>query len=84
MQKTTKSKKRLGAALSALVVEGFMVLTALCMLADYFGGGGTWGEAVIIVVCAGIFFLIAGGIALALAQRWKEIEKGEEDEARKY
>ena len=38
MQKTTKSKKRLGAALSALVVGGFLVLTALCMLADYFGG----------------------------------------------
>ena len=84
MQKTTKGKKRLGAALSALVVGGFLVLLALCMLADYFVGGGTAGETVAVVVCAGLFFLMAGGIALALAQRWKEIERGEEDEARKY
>lgn len=83
MQKITKGKKRLGAALSALAVGGFMMLMALCMLTDYFGGG-TVGETVVIVVCAGIFFLIAGGIALALVQRWKEIEGGEEDEARKY
>ena len=61
-----------------------LVLLALCMLADYFGGGGTAGETVAVVVCAGLFFLMAGGIALALAQRWKEIERGEEDEARKY
>ena len=84
MRNTTKGRKRLGAALSALVVGGFLVLMALCMLVDYFGGGGTAGEAVVMVVCAGLFFLMAGGIALALVQRWKEIEGGEEDEARKY
>ena len=38
MQKTTKGKKRLGAALSALAVGGFMVLMAVCMLTDCFGG----------------------------------------------
>ena len=84
MQRSTKSKKQLGAALSALAVGGFLVVIALCMLVDYFGGSGTAGETVAIVVCAGIFFLMAGGVALALAQRWKEIEGGEEDEARKY
>ena len=84
MRNTTKWKKQLGAALSALIVGGFMVLTALCMLFDYFGGGGTAWETVLILVCAGILFLVAGGIVLALAQRWKEIEGGEEDEARKY
>lgn len=83
MQKTTKGKKRLGAALSALVVGGFMVLMAVCMLTDCFGGG-TAGETVAILVAAGMFFLVAGGVVLALVQRWREIERGEEDEARKY
>lgn len=83
MQKTTKGKKRLGAALSALAVGGFMVLMAVCMLTDCFGGG-TAGETVVILVAAGMFFLVAGGVVLALVQRWREIERGEEDEARKY
>ena len=83
MQKTTKGKKRLGAALSALAVGGFMVLMAVCMLTDCFGGG-TAGETVAILGAAGMFFLVAGGVVLALVQRWREIERGEEDEARKY
>ena len=65
MQKTTKGKKRLGAALSALAVGGFMVLMAVCMLTDCFGGG-TAGETVAILVAAGMFFLVAGGVVLCV------------------
>ena len=84
MQNDTKNKKRLGALLSALVVGGATVIVAVAMLVSYFGGMETGAEAVVIVVCALIYFAIAGGVLLALAQRWKEIDGGEEDEARKY
>lgn len=81
---TDRRKKRRGALLSALVTGGFFVVLAVCMLVDYFGCRGTTAETVIILVCALLYFAIAGGILLALKQRWQEIKKGEEDEARKY
>ena len=81
---TDRNKRRLGALLSALLTGGLMVLIAVCMLADYFGTGGSGGETVIILVCAVLYLAIAGGIFMALRQRWQEIERGEEDEARKY
>jgi hypothetical protein len=83
---TERRKKRLGAALSALVMGGFLLVVTLCMLWDYFGFGnqGSVAETVVIVLCAVMFFGVIGGILLALSQRWKEIERGEEDEARKY
>ena len=81
---TDRGKKRLGAALSALVVGGFLLVMTLCMLWDYFTNRGTPAETVIIVLCAVMFFGVIGGILLALLQRWKEIERGEEDDAKKY
>ena len=84
MQKDTKNKKRMGALLSALVAGGFFVIVAVAMLLAWFGGMETEAEGVVIVVCALIYFAIAGGVLLALTQRWKEIDGGEEDEARKY
>ena len=81
---TDRRKKRLGAALSALVVGGFLLVLTLCMLWDSFVHRGTTAETVVIVMCAAMFFVVIGGILLALNQRWKEIDRGEEDEARKY
>lgn len=83
MPNTTKRKKRMGALLSALATGGFFVVMGACILLlglDLNNGA----ETVMILVCAVLYFAIAGGIALALNQRWKEIETGEEDEARKY
>lgn len=81
---TDRNKKRLGALLSALSVGGFMVIVAVCMLVDYFGSGGTAAETLIIVICALLYLAMAGGVFLALRQRWRELERGEEEEARKY
>ena len=81
---TDRGKKRLGATLSALAVGGLLLVMTLCMLWDYFTHRGTPAETVIIVMCAVLFFVTIGGIALALGQRWKEIERGEEDDAKKY
>ena len=69
---------------SALVAGGFFVIIAVAMLLSYFGGMESTAEGVVIVVCALIYFVIAGGVLVALTQRWKEIDGGEEDEARKY
>lgn len=78
-----KRKKLLGAALSALAVIGLMLLIALSMLTDRFGGWDR-AEMVAVVLCALMAMVTAIGVAVALAQRWKELERGEEDEARKY
>ncbi len=85
MQNTTdRNKKRMGALLSALFMGGLMVMIAVCMLVSYFWVGGSAGETAIILICAALYLAIAGGVFVALRQRWQEIERGEEDEARKY
>lgn len=84
MQNDTKGKKLLGAALSALVMGGLILIITVCMLIDYFSIGGSAGETVVILVSAGVFLAIVVGIAVAFLQRRKEIQSGEEDEARKY
>ena len=84
MQNDTKGKKLLGAALSALVMGGLILLITVCMLIDYFSIGGSAGETVVILISAGLFLAIVVGIAVAFLQRRKEIQRGEEDEARKY
>ena len=60
MRNDTKGKKLMGAALSALVMGGVILLSA------------------------GLFLAIVAGIAAAFFQRRKEIQRGEEEEARKY
>lgn len=81
---TERRKKRLGAALSALVMGGFLLVVTLCMLWDYFCQGGSSAETIVILLCAVLGGFTVGGIVLALRQRWKEIGEGEEDEAKKY
>lgn len=84
MQNDIKGKKLLGAALSALVMGGLILLITVCMLVDYFGNGGSGAETVVILISAGLFLAIVIGIAVAFLQRRKEIQRGEEEEARKY
>lgn len=81
---TDRKKKRRGALLSALVVGGFMLVLAVCMVLAGLYDVTSGAETVILLACSALYFAIVGGIALALRQRWKEIEGGEEDEARKY
>lgn len=84
MQNGTNRKKLVGAVLSALVMGGLLLVITVCMLADYFGSVGNKAETVVILLCAVAGFATVVGIVLALIQRWKELQKGEEDEARKY
>ena len=84
MRNDTKGKKLMGAALSALVMGGVILLITVCMLVDYFGNGGSGAETVVIPLSVGLFLAIVAGIAAAFFQRRKEIQRGEEEEARKY
>ena len=84
MRNDTKGKRLLGAALSALVMGGLMLVITVCMLADYFSVGGSAGETVVILLSAGMFLAIVVGVLIAFLQRRREIRGGEEDEARKY
>lgn len=81
---TEKRSKRRGAVLSALVMGGLFLCLAVCMLLDFFAGETGLGEQVLVVVCVVLVLVPVGGIAAALHQRMKEIEGGEEDEAKKY
>ena len=84
MQNDTKGKRMLGAALSALVMGGLMLVITLCMLFDYFSVGGSTAETVVILLSAVVFLAIVVGVLIAFLQRRREIQGGEEDEARKY
>lgn len=70
--------------LSALVTGGVILAFAVSMLAACFAGTEGAAEVVILVLTALVFLAMVVGIFIALAQRKKEIEGGEEDEARKY
>lgn len=84
MRKTTDGKKLRGAVLSAVVTAGLMVAFAVSMLAACFAGTEGAAEVVILVITAVVFVAMAVGIFIALAQRKRELEGGEEDEAKKY
>ena len=71
-------------AIGPVNIHFYGLIIAVAMLLSYFGGMESTAEGVVIVVCALIYFVIAGGVLVALTQRWKEIDGGEEDEARKY
>ena len=56
MPKDTKRKRMLGAALSALIVGGTILVITVCMLLDYFGSGGRGPETVVILISAVLFW----------------------------
>ena len=84
MRKTTEGHGLVGAVIAAVVTVLLMVLLAGAMLGDYFGDGGGPFAAGVIVLSALLCLAVAVGVIAALIQRWREVKKGEEDEARKY
>ena len=65
-------------ALLAIVFLGIYAVSALWM-AEPFGE-----EGMLLLLCALFALAAIIGICIALAQRWREVRRGEEDEARKY
>lgn len=85
MRKTTKGHGLLGGALTALATAVLALLCAGALLAACLGCGIADAFAAgIVAVYALLFLAVAAGVTAALVQRWKEVRRGEEDEARKY
>ena len=74
----------------APIVCAVLIITAVMLLAGtfLFITVAAWMESVALAVFFGVYvlsyLLIIGGVVLALVQRLKEIDGGEEDEASKY
>ena len=84
MRKTTDGKGFAGAVVVTILVAGFMFLLTGAMLSEYFGSFTEPFTTGLILCVALMYLAVAAGVIIALFQRWKEIQKGEEDEAKKY
>ncbi len=84
MRKNTDGKGFAGAVVITILVAGLMFLLTGALLAGYFGGFTEPFATGIILFTAFVYLAIAAGVVIALYQRWKEIQGGEEDEAKQY
>lgn len=84
MRKTTKGKGFAGAVAVTVVVAVLMFLLTGGLLTGYFGGYTEPLATALILFCALMYLAVAGGVIVSLYRRWKEIQGGEEDEAKKY
>lgn len=94
MRRNTKGTGFAGAVFMTVFVVGLMLLFTWATLAAYFEAAaffsapGNLAPALFVtgvtLVMAVLFIAIAVGAVKALIQRWREIERGELDEARKY
>ena len=84
MRKNTDGKGFAGAVVITILVAGLMFLLTGALLAGYFGGFTEPFATGIILFTAFVYLAIAAGVVIALYQRWKEIQGGEEDEAKHY
>ena len=84
MRKTIKGKGFAEAVLITVLVAAFMLLLTAALVVGYFGGNTDGMATAIVFFCALMYMAVAVGVIAALRQRWKEIQGGEEDEAKKY
>ena len=79
-----KRRKKVAPLLCAVVVVVFLglFLGALLPLLDV--GSGDGGAVVILILYALVLLAVIVGVVIALIQRLREIERGEEEDARKY
>lgn len=82
--RNTTDKKRGAIVCAALGIGFFAVLLAMllfAMIGDAYGDLMPW---IFVLVYGGIIAAVILGIAAALRQRLRELEGGEEEDARKY
>ena len=82
--RNTTDKKRGAIACAALGIGFFAVILAVIlvpMVGEAYGDVMVW---IFLLVYGGIILAIILGIAAALRQRLRELESGEEEDARKY
>lgn len=82
--RNTTDKKRGAIACAALGIGFFAVILAVIlvpMVGEAYGDVMVW---IFLLVYGGIILAIILGIAAALRQRLRELESGEEEDAKKY
>ena len=82
--RNTTDKKRGAIACAALGIGFFAVILAVIlvpMVGEAYGDVMAW---IFLLVYGGIILAIILGIAAALRQRLRELESGEEEDAKKY
>ena len=82
--RNTTDKKRGAIACAALGIGFFAVILAVILVAMV---GEAYGDVMVwlfLLVYGGIILAIILGIAAALRQRLRELESGEEEDAKKY
>lgn len=82
--RNTTDKKRGAIACAALGIGFFAVILAVILVplvGEAYGDVMVW---IFLLVYGGIILAIILGIAAALRQRLRELESGEEEDARKY
>ena len=90
MRRTTKGNGFAGAVFMTVLTVGLMLLLIWAVVNGYFTVTWLFGEPPGLLVTGMallmvfMFASVAVGAVMALCQRWREIEKGELDEARKY
>ncbi len=85
MQNGTKNRKKIAPVICAAVVIALLLVYLMLFLYPVLGAQVGDGLAVaVLVICALSLLGVIGGVILALRQRLKEIESGEEEDAKKY
>ena len=84
MRKTTKGKGFLGAVLVTITVAVLMFLLTGALLTGYFGGDTEPFATGVVLFFALLYLAVALGAINSLYRRWKDIQGGEEDEAKRY
>ena len=85
MQENTKKNKRLAPIVCALVAVALLgLLLAILVYPLLWASYGEIIAVIFLAVYALIIVAIIGGILAAMVQRLREIEGGEEEDARKY
>lgn len=82
--RNTTDKKRAAIACAALGIGFFAVILAVILVplvGEAYGDVMVW---IFLLVYGGIILAIILGIAAALRQRLRELESGEEDDAKQY
>lgn len=79
--KDINNRKKMGSYIAAAVMITLFLAMILVMAYAHFSDGAPLG---LFIVFAFVFLFAIGGVVIALRQRIKEINGGEENEARKY
>lgn len=85
MQSDIKKRKRVAPIVCAAVVIALLLVYLIVFLVPVLGAEVGDGLAIaLLMICALSLLAVIGGVVLALRQRLREIEVGEEEDAKQY